>query len=134
MTRINQAPPQAKQAYGCHIVCQTMSSDVVTRFEDINRLPAGITLNRQNHAAEMLVQASMTPMAVRLFDHIGDAFETRGIHPRLLTREGEAVCFWTLQQRAIDAGMCVMGWLELPDSPDSAVRLVFNPEGRKRVG
>lgn len=64
-----------------------MSSDVVTRFEDINRLPAGITLNRQNHAAEMLVQASMTPMAVRLFDYIGDAFETRGIHPRLLTRE-----------------------------------------------
>lgn len=101
----------------------------MTRFEDINRLPAGITLNRQNHAAEMLVQASMTPMAVRLFDYIGDAFETRGIHPRLLTREGEAICFWTLQQRGIDAGMCVLGWLELPDSPDSAVRLVFNPEG-----
>lgn len=29
--------------------------------------------------------------------------------------------------------MCVLGWLELPETADSAVRLVFNPEGEGGV-
>ncbi|GFH27864.1 predicted protein, partial [Haematococcus lacustris] len=87
-----------------NIICQKVAFEGMTRFEDRNRLPLGISINFSSYSAKLLTQASWaggeSPASLIAYSNFGENADLVTIDASELADEGEAVSFMAIQRRA----------------------------------
>ncbi|KAL6749116.1 hypothetical protein V8C86DRAFT_3032280 [Haematococcus lacustris] len=114
-----------------NIICQKVAFEGMTRFEDRNRLPLGISINFSSYSAKLLTQVAYSPASLIAYSNFGENADLVTIDASELADEGEAVSFMAIQRRAQLRRMTLVGWYMLPRKVEGALKLVVNPLGEE---
>ena len=80
-----------------NLVCEKLAFEGVTRFEDRQRLPMGISVNLTAYAAKLCFQAAYEPMIIGPYKSFGTATELMVQDTSAFAGEGEELSFWQMQ-------------------------------------
>ncbi|KAI3425193.1 hypothetical protein D9Q98_008962 [Chlorella vulgaris] len=122
------------QAAGCrdiNLICEKQSHTGVTRFEDMNRLPLGVTFDAASFSARLLSQAAVEPLVWGVYGALGRSVHFFKVDASELAGEQEELSYCQLQQRTLISRQSVLlGFYTIPQR-GGGVRLELNPQGEQ---
>ena len=89
-----------------NLVCEKLAFEGVTRFEDRQRLPMGISVNLTAYAAKLCFQAAYNPMIMGPYKCFGTATELMVQDSSAFASEGEELSFWQMQAGPLSYILC----------------------------
>ncbi|CAL5229603.1 g12963 [Coccomyxa viridis] len=111
-----------------NIVCEKIAFQGLTRFENREALPLGVSTNFTAYSAKLLTQVAVEPKALVVYSRLHAGCELIVQDSSCMCAEGEELSFLTLQLRAQSVGQVLLGYREIPKK-EAAILSVLNPAG-----
>ncbi|WIA29180.1 hypothetical protein OEZ86_011691 [Tetradesmus obliquus] len=112
-----------------NIICQKVATEGLTRFEDRNRLPLGISVNLNSFSAKMLAQLAVNPLMLYPVTRLGEDAQLTIVDSSAYAGLHEAINFWQLVARCQAVGDVLLGYYAIPDHLDEPLHTVVDPVG-----
>eukprot|EP01025_Chloroclados_australasicus_P037823 TRINITY_DN38681_c0_g2_i3.p1 TRINITY_DN38681_c0_g2~~TRINITY_DN38681_c0_g2_i3.p1 ORF type:complete len:744 (+),score=121.86 TRINITY_DN38681_c0_g2_i3:179-2410(+) len=123
---------EEKELPEMNIICEKLSFQGSTRFEDRFRLPLGISVNFTAFAAKMLTEAIYNPKVLLVFAQLGNEVDFHVIDSCYLAQEGEELTWWDLAARAQKLELILVGYYEIPLTIKKTLDLRINIHEQER--